>query len=175
MGETTMNKPIMITRSAMPPMEEYIEKMKELWDSRYLTNSGKFHKEFEEALIKYLNVSNVSLFTNGHMGLELTLEAMNLSGEVITTPFTFASTTQAIVRNNLTPVFCDVKEDDYTIDESKIEELITDKTCAIVPVYDQYAQKNQYTLVNTEKISQDEAERTSNDQPYLYILQNNVL
>lgn len=130
-----MNKPIMITRSAMPPMEEYIEKMKELWDSRYLTNSGKFHKEFEEALIKYLNVSNVSLFTNGHMGLELTLEAMNLSGEVITTPFTFASTTQAIVRNNLTPVFCDVKEDDYTIDESKIEELITDKTCAIVPVH----------------------------------------
>lgn len=109
--------------------------MKELWDSRYLTNSGKFHKEFEEALIKYLNVSNVSLFTNGHMGLELTLEAMNLSGEVITTPFTFASTTQAIVRNNLTPVFCDVKEDDYTIDESKIEELITDKTCAIVPVH----------------------------------------
>ena len=130
-----MNKPIMITRSAMPPMEEYIEKMKELWDSRYLTNSGKFHKEFEEALIKYLDVSNVSLFTNGHMGLELTLEAMNLSGEVITTPFTFASTTQAIVRNNLTPVFCDVKEDDYTIDESKIEELITDKTCAIVPVH----------------------------------------
>ena len=135
MGETTMNKPIMITRSSMPPMEEYIEKMKELWDSRYLTNSGKFHKEFEEALIKYLNVSNVSLFTNGHMGLELTLEAMNLSGEVITTPFTFASTTQAIVRNNLTPVFCDIKEDDYTIDESKIEELITDKTCAIVPVH----------------------------------------
>lgn len=130
-----MNKPIMITRSSMPPMEEYIEKMKELWDSRYLTNSGKFHKEFEEALIKYLNVSNVSLFTNGHMGLELTLEAMNLSGEVITTPFTFASTTQAIVRNNLTPVFCDVKEDDYTIDESKIEALITDKTCAIVPVH----------------------------------------
>ena len=130
-----MNKPIMITRSAMPPMEEYIEKMKELWDSRYLTNSGKFHKEFEEALIKYLNVSNVSLFTNGHMGLELTLEAMNLSGEVITTPFTFASTTQAIVRNNLTPVFCDIKEDDYTIDESKIEALITDKTCAIVPVH----------------------------------------
>lgn len=130
-----MNKPIMITRSAMPPMEEYIEKMKELWDSRYLTNSGKFHKEFEEALIKYLDVSNVSLFTNGHMGLELTLEAMNLSGEVITTPFTFASTTQAIVRNNLTPVFCDVKEDDYTIDEGKIEELITDKTCAIVPVH----------------------------------------
>ena len=130
-----MNKPIMITRSSMPPMEEYIEKMKELWDSRYLTNSGKFHKEFEEALIKYLNVSNVSLFTNGHMGLELTLEAMNLSGEVITTPFTFASTTQAIVRNNLTPVFCDIKEDDYTIDESKIEELITDKTCAIVPVH----------------------------------------
>ena len=69
------------------------------------------------------------------MGLELTLEAMNLSGEVITTPFTLASPTQAIVRNNLTPVFCDVKEDDYTIDESKIEQLITDKTCAIVPVH----------------------------------------
>ncbi|WP_455537634.1 DegT/DnrJ/EryC1/StrS family aminotransferase [Terrisporobacter sp.] len=130
-----MYKSIVIMKSSMPPMEEYIEKMKELWDSKYLTNSGRFHREFEEALKKFLNVSNVSLFSNGHLGLQLTLEAMNLSGEVITTPFTFASTTQAIVRNNLTPVFCDIKEDDYTIDENKIEELVTDKTCAIVPVH----------------------------------------
>ena len=130
-----MDKPIMIMRSSMPPMEEYIEKMKELWDSRYLTNSGKFHKEFEEELLKYLEIDNLCLFMNGHMALQLTIEAMNLTGEVITTPFTFASTTQAIVRNGLTPVFCDINEDDYTIDVTKIEELITDKTSAIIPVH----------------------------------------
>ncbi len=78
---------------------------------------------------------NVSLFTNGHMALELGLQALNLSGEVITTPFTFASTTHAIVRNGLTPVFCDIREDNYTIDVDKIEASITDKTTAIVPVH----------------------------------------
>ena len=78
---------------------------------------------------------NLSLFVNGHMALELTLQALNLKGEVITTPFTFASTTHAIVRNGLTPVFCDINENNYTIDVNKIESLITDRTCAIVPVH----------------------------------------
>ena len=119
----------------MPPFEEYMETIRPLWDSVWLTNMGALHNELATQLEKYLEVSNVSLFVNGHMALEMVLQAMDLSGEVITTPFTFASTTHAIVRNGLTPVFCDIDPDDYTIDASKIEALITEKTCAIVPVH----------------------------------------
>ena len=121
----------------MPAYEEYCEEIKELWDSRWLTNMGVKHKQLQAELEQYLDVSNVILYTNGHLALENVLAAMNLpvGGEVITTPFTFASTTHAIVRNGLVPVFCDVNDVDYTIDVSKIEELITEKTCAIVPVH----------------------------------------
>ena len=96
---------------------------------------GQKHIELQNALKKYLNVDNVELLVNGHMALEMTLQAMNLQGEVITTPFTFASTTHAIVRNGLTPVFCDIRPDDFTMDADKIESLITDRTCAIMPVH----------------------------------------
>ncbi len=126
---------IFVTRSLMPPFEEYSEEIKELWDSHWLTNMGKKHKEFQEALCAYLGVQNLELVVNGHMALEMTLQAMELSGEVITTPYTFASTTHAIVRNKLTPVFCDINPDDFTIDTDKIEELITEKTSAILPVH----------------------------------------
>ena len=129
-----MNR-ILVTRSSMPPMEEYIEEIKELWETHWLTNMGVKHTRLQDELKEYLRVSNVELLTNGHMALELTMQAMNLQGEVITTPFTFASTTHAIVRNGLTPVFCDINPDYFTIDVSKIESLITDKTCAIVPVH----------------------------------------
>lgn len=126
---------INVTRSSMPPFEEYCEEIRSLWDSRWLTNMGEKHEMLTEALKKKLEVPGVSLFTNGHLALEATLRAMNLHGEVITTPFTFASTTHAIARCGLKPVFCDVKEDDYTIDPAKIEALITKDTCAIVPVH----------------------------------------
>ena len=126
---------ILVTRSSMPPMEEYIEEIKELWDSHWLTNMGTKHKELEKGLKEYLEVEGISLFSNGHMALELAIQAMNLTGEVITTPFTFASTTHAIVRNGLTPVFCDINPEDYTLDVEKLESLITDKTSAIVPVH----------------------------------------
>ncbi len=119
----------------MPPYEEYIEEIKDIWESHWLTNMGPKHNQLESKLKEYLSVENISLFTNGHNALELCLQAMNLSGEVITTPFTFASTTHAIVRNGLTPVFCDINPIDYTMDVSKIEALITDKTTAIVPVH----------------------------------------
>lgn len=128
-------KQINVTRSSMPEFEEYCEEIKELWDSRWLTNMGAKHKVFENDLKKYLNTDNICLYCNGHLALENILAALNLSGEVITTPFTFASTTHAIVRNGLTPVFCDIDSDTYTIDVSKIEELITEKTSAIVPVH----------------------------------------
>ena len=129
------NDKIMVTRSSMPTLDEYMNEIKDIWDSHWLTNMGEKHKKFEKELLDYLETDNVTLFTNGHLALECAIAAMKLKGEVITTPFTFASTTHAIVRNGLVPVFCDINYDDYTIDASKIENLITEKTCAIIPVH----------------------------------------
>ena len=126
---------IYVTRSSIPPMEEYIEEIKSIWDTHFLTNMGEKHEALRARLKEYMQAQELELFTNGHMAIELSLQALDLKGEVITTPFTFASTTHAIVRNGLTPVFCDIKEDDYTMDPDKIEDLITDRTCAIMPVH----------------------------------------
>lgn len=126
---------INVTRSSMPTFDEYMDEIKDLWDTHWLTNMGEKHNLLERKLQEYCNIEHVSLMVNGHMALELGLQALGIRGEVITTPFTFASTTHAIVRNGLTPVFCDINIDDYTIDVSKIEDLITDKTCAIMPVH----------------------------------------
>lgn len=128
---------INVTRSSMPSYEEYCEEIKELWDSRWLTNMGVKHQQLQKELEAYMDVPHVTLFTNGHIALETVIEAMAFpaESEVITTPFTFASTTHSIVRNGLVPVFCDVNPVDYTMDVTKIEALITDKTVAIVPVH----------------------------------------
>lgn len=126
---------VLVTRSSMPSIEEYVEEIKDIWESRWLTNMGVKHQAFQAGLQKYLGVENIDLFTNGHMALELSLQALNLSGEVITTPFTFASTTHAIVRNGLEPVFCDIDPNNYTMDVTKLERLITDRTSAIMPVH----------------------------------------
>ena len=115
-------EPVMVTRSSLPPLEEYVEMLKPIWDSAWLTNMGEYHETLKEKLKTYLKTPNLELFVNGHMALELTLQAMKLTGEVITTPFSFASTTHAIVRNGLTPVFCDINEEDYTIDEHNLED-----------------------------------------------------
>lgn len=128
-------KNILVTQSSMPSYEEYISEIKDCWDTHWLTNMGEKHQQLEERLQEYLKVKRASLFSNGHMALELAIQAFDLSGEVITTPFTFASTTHAIVRNGLQPVFCDIDAVTLTIDSSKIEELITDKTTAILPVH----------------------------------------
>lgn len=130
-----MNNPILVTRSSMPDYDEYISEIKEMWDNHWLTNMGPKHRELQAMLKDYMGVENIDLFTNGHMAIELTLQALNLQGEVITTPFTFASTTHAIVRNGLEPVFCDIDSLTYTIDTEKLESLITDRTCAIMPVH----------------------------------------
>lgn len=130
-----MENKILVTRSSMPELDEYVKEIASMWDTHWLTNMGPKHKAFQSALCQYLGVENIDLLTNGHMALELTLQAMNLQGEVITTPFTFASTTHAIVRNGLTPVFCDIDLETYCIDTNKIESLITDRTCAIMPVH----------------------------------------
>ncbi len=132
-----MDKTILVTRSSMPAFEEYIKEIAPIWDTHWLTNMGVKHKQLQSELEQYLGIQHVTLYTNGHLALENAITAINLTkgGEVITTPFTFVSTTHAIVRNGLIPVFCDVNEQDYTIDVNKIESLITDRTVAIVPVH----------------------------------------
>ncbi len=130
-----MSNKILVTRSSMPSIEEYIEEVKDIWESRWLTNMGIKHQRLQTELLAMMGVDNIELLTNGHMALELSMQAMKLKGEVITTPFTFASTTHAIVRNGLEPVFCDINPVDFTIDTTKIEELINDRTCAIIPVH----------------------------------------
>jgi dTDP-4-amino-4,6-dideoxygalactose transaminase len=130
-----MNKSIPVTRSSMPLLEDFVNEISDLWESRWLTNMGGKHKKFEIELQRYLNNPNIALFSNGHLALENAIEAFNLTGEVITTPFTFASTTHAIVRKGLTPVFCDINPDDYTLQIDNLEKLITEKTSAIIPVH----------------------------------------
>ena len=135
--------PIYVTRPSMPSLEDYIDEIKPIFDRHVLTNMGPVYKKFQHQLMEYLDVPELSLFVNGHLALEMAIQALGIKekgeevggGEVITTPFTFVSTTHAISRNNLKPVFCDIKPDDYCIDPEKIEELITDKTVAIIPVH----------------------------------------
>lgn len=125
---------INVTRSSMPSYEEYCEEIKSIWDTVHLTNMGPKHNELKKLLCDYLKVQHTELFVNGHLALYVALRALGLQGEVITTPFTFASTTNAIVQAGCVPVYCDIK-DDYTIDESKIEALITERTVAILGVH----------------------------------------
>ena len=138
-----MSKPIYVTRPSMPELEDFMEEIRPIFERRVLTNMGPVYKKFQRMLMDYLEVPELSLFTNGHLALELGIQALGLKqqgqavggGEVITTPFTFVSTTHAISRNNLKPVFCDIRKSDYCMDPDKIEELITDKTVAIIPVH----------------------------------------
>lgn len=142
------NEKILVTQSSIPELEEYVEEIKSIFETKWLTNMGEKHKKLEKELLDYLDVEQISLFTNGHMALVSAIKNMDLKGEVITTPFTFASTTHAIVQNGLTPVFCDINPQDYTIDVDKIESLITKDTCAILPVH-VYG-----NICDTEKIEQ---------------------
>lgn len=128
-------KRINVTQSSMPLFEDYVEEIRDLWESKWLTNSGEKSIKLESELKKFLEAKNISLFSNGHLALEIAIEALELTGEIITTPFTFISSTHAIVRKGLKPVFCDVDPKDYTIDVKKIEGCITDKTSAILAVH----------------------------------------
>lgn len=128
---------IFVTRSSMPDYQEYCDEIKDLWDSRFLTNCGPKHQKFEKLLEEKFDIPCVQLYTNGHLALEHYLQACNFpeGSEIITTPFTFVSTTNAIIRSGMKPVFCDIALPQYTMDPEKIEELITDKTVAILPVH----------------------------------------
>lgn len=128
-------KKINVMRSSVPPLEEYVEEIRSIWESRWLTNAGPKHQQLEKELAQVLGVPSVSVFSSGHQALEGVFSLLPPGSEVITTPFTFASTTLAIVRCGLVPVFCDIEPDFYTLDPEKIEPLITEKTAAIAPVH----------------------------------------
>lgn len=127
---------IFVTRTSLPPFEEYCAEIRELWDSALITNMGVKHQQLQQKLEALLQ-GPLTLFANGHLALEGMLEAMDLprGGEVITSPFTFVSTTHALVRKGLVPVFCDVLEEDGTLDPEKAEALITERTVAILPIH----------------------------------------
>ena len=127
---------INVTRSFMPPMEEYEEYLKKIWDSRYLTNEGPLLKELQKKLEEYLGVDYVSMVTNGTIAIQLALNALDITeGEIITTPFSFVATTSCIVWERCKPVFVDIDKDTFCIDVNKIEEAITNKTKAIMAVH----------------------------------------
>lgn len=128
---------IYVTRSSIASWEEYVEEIRAIFLEKRLTNMGPIYKKLQHQIREYLGVPELSLFVNGHMALEMAIQTMGFpeGSEVITTPYTFVSTTHAIARNGLVPVFCDINREDYTIDVTKIEELITEKTVAIIPVH----------------------------------------
>ena len=131
-----MNKEtITVTSPLLPNLDDFHELLKEIWDSKWITNNGSFHKRLEQALAEYLKVPYISLFTNGTLPLLTALQALRITGEVITTPYSFVATTHSIWWNGCKPVFVDIEESTCGIDPNKIEAAITPKTTAIMPVH----------------------------------------
>lgn len=128
-------EPIYITRPLLAPLKQIRKKIKEIWKSKWLTNMGIQHQKLESRLLKYLDVQNLTLFCNGTLALEIACRALELKGEVITTPFTFPATVNSLFINRLKPIFCDIKINDFTINSDEITELITPNTSAIMPVH----------------------------------------
>lgn len=124
-----------VTRPFMPPLEEFVAYLQDIWESKWLTNMGKFHRELERALCDYLGVHHVSLFTNGTLALITALQALRITGEVITTPYSFVATTHALWWNGIKPVFVDIEPKYMNIDADKIEAAISPNTTAILPVH----------------------------------------
>lgn len=130
-----MNNQITVTSPLLPNLDEFNVMLKEIWDSKWVTNNGQFHRQLEKALCEYLKVPYISLFTNGTLPLLTALQALRITGEVITTPYSFVATTHSIWWNGCKPVFVDIEESTCGIDPEKIEAAITPKTTAIMPVH----------------------------------------
>ncbi|MFW6326976.1 MAG: DegT/DnrJ/EryC1/StrS family aminotransferase [Bacteroidota bacterium] len=128
-------KPIFVTQPALPPLEEFVVYLQDIWQSKIITNNGPFHKQFEQALADYLGVKYISLFANGTLALMTALQALRITGEVITTPFSFVATTHSLWWNNIQPVFVDIEPKTFTLDPEKVEAAITPQTTAIMPVH----------------------------------------
>ncbi|MBA5601145.1 DegT/DnrJ/EryC1/StrS family aminotransferase [Pectobacterium aroidearum] len=130
-----MKKPIYVTSPLLPPLDEFIPYLETIWENKQLTNSGPFHKELERKLCDYLGVNYLSLFANGTLALLTALQALRITGEVITTPYSFVATSHTLIWNNLKPVFVDIDPLTFSIDVEKIEQAITPNTSAILPVH----------------------------------------
>lgn len=128
-------EPIYVTRPLMPPLEEFLPYLEEIWESRWLTNGGPFHQRFERELAEYLGVDHLALFANGTLALVTALQTLRITGEVITTPYSFVASAHALLWNAITPVFVDVDAGTCNLDPARIEEAITPRTTAIMPVH----------------------------------------
>ncbi len=129
------DKPIYVTRPYLPDLEEFIPYLQEIWDNKLLTNCGPMHQEFERKLCEYLGVQHIALFNNGTIALLTALQSMRITGEVITTPYSFVATSHSLLWNGIKPVFVDVDPETFNIDPTKIEAAITPQTTAIMPVH----------------------------------------
>lgn len=130
-----MSNKILVTQPAIPELDEFIPYLKEIWDNKWLTNNGPFHQEYEAQLADYLGVNHLSVFSNGTLALITALQALRITGEVITTPYSFVATTHSLWWNNIKPVFVDIEDKHYNLDPEKIEAAITPQTTAIMPVH----------------------------------------
>lgn len=128
-------KNIYVTQPYLPPLEEFIPYLEQIWANKWLTNNGPFHQQLEQALCEYLGVEHLALFTNGTIALVTALQALRITGEVITTPFSFVATAHSLLWNGLTPVFVDIDPATCNLDPAKIEQAITPRTTAIMPVH----------------------------------------
>lgn len=129
------DEPIYVTRPSLPPLEDFVSSLRQIWDNRILTNGGPFHEELERRLAEFLGVEYLTLFNNGTSALMIALKALSLEGAVITTPYTFVATSHSLVWNNLEPVFVDIDPDTWNMDPVRIEEAITPETTAILGVH----------------------------------------
>jgi dTDP-4-amino-4,6-dideoxygalactose transaminase len=129
------DKPIFVTRPDLPELDDFIPYLRQIWDSKILTNAGPFHDKLEAALAEYLGVGHVSLFANGTIALVTALQALRVTGEVITTPYSFVATAHSLLWNGIKPVFVDVQRDTLNLDPARIEPAITPQTTAILPVH----------------------------------------
>ncbi len=130
-----LNKPIYVTQPYLPPLEEFIPYLEKIWENKWLTNNGPFHQQLEQALCDYLGVEHLALFTNGTIALVTALQTLRITGEVITSPFSFVATAHSLLWNGLAPVFVDIDPATCNLDPDKIEQAITPHTTAIMPVH----------------------------------------
>ena len=130
-----LKKPIYVTQPFLPPLEEFQEYLKDIWETKHVTNNGRYHQELEKALCEHLGVKYISLFSNGTLALITALQALKITGEVITTPFSFVATAHSIWWNNIKPVFADIEPEYFNLDPDRVEAAITPQTTAIMPVH----------------------------------------
>ena len=130
-----MSRPIYVTQPYLPPLEEFLPYLREIWDNKILTNGGPYHQQLEQALCEYLGVEHIALFTNGTIALVTALQALRVTGEVITTPYSFVATAHSLLWNGIKPVFVDVDPVTLNLDPARIEAAITPQTTAIMPVH----------------------------------------